>query len=88
MHVTSYGNSLTKKSEYPGSGKLVIGDDTLLSISHIIGDLTFPASKLLKPMNILLFPSITKNLVSISKFTLDNHVIVKVDSDCCISYQG
>ena len=64
-HVNSDGNSLTRKYEYPGSGKLVIGDGSQLSISHI-GDLTFPASKLLKLRNILLVPSITKNLVSIS----------------------
>ena len=31
-HVTYDGNSLTRKSEYPGSGKLVIGDGSQLSI--------------------------------------------------------
>ena len=82
-HATSDGNSLTRKSEYPGSGKLVIGYGSQLSISHI-GDLTFPASKPLKLRNVLLVPSITKNLVSISKLTLDNHVIVDFDSDCCL----
>ena len=75
-------NSLTRKSKYPSSGKLVIGDDSQLSISHI-SDLTFPASKPLKLRNILSVPSITKNFVSISKFTLDNHVIVEFDFDCC-----
>ena len=45
-HVTSDGNSLTRKSEYPCSGKLVIGDGSHLSISHI-SDLTFLASKFL-----------------------------------------
>ena len=82
-HVTSDGNSLTRKSEYLGSGKLVIFDSSQLSISHI-GDLTFPASKPLKLRNIILVPSLTKNLVSISKFTLDNHVIVEFDSNCCL----
>ena len=82
-HVTSNGNSLTRKSKYPHSGKLVIVDASQLSIPHI-SDLTFPASKPLKHRNILLVPSITKNLVSISKFTLDNHVIVEFDSDCCL----
>ena len=82
-HVTFDGNSLTNKYKYPSSGKLAIGDDSQLSISHI-GDLTFPASKPLKLRNILLFHSITKNLVSISKFTLDNHVIVEFDFDCCL----
>ena len=79
--MTSDDNSLTRKSEYPGSGKLVIGDGSQLSISHI-GDLTFPVSKPLKLRNILLVPYITKNLVSISKFTLDNHVIVEFDYGC------
>ena len=34
-HVTTHGDSLTSKTEYSGSGKLMLGDGTELPISHI-----------------------------------------------------
>ena len=48
-----------------------------------IGHLVVTAPKPLKLKNILLVPSITKNLISISKFTLENYVIVEFNADCC-----
>ena len=81
-HITSNENSLTTISDYSGKSKLALGDGSALSISHI-GHGSLPSSKPLKLRNILLVPSITKNLISISKFTLENHVIVECDYDCC-----
>ena len=40
-------------------------------------------SKPLHLRNILLVPSIKKNLISISKFTIDNNVIIEFDAFCC-----
>ena len=73
---------MTTKSKYSGNGKLTIGDGSQLSISHI-GNVHLPSSNPLLLKNILLVPSITKNLISISRFTLENYVIVELDSSCC-----
>ena len=81
-HVTADGQSMATKSEYTGNGKLFLGDGSQLLISHI-GHMSLPTSQSLKLKNILLVPSTTKNLISISKFTLENDVIEEFDSTCC-----
>ena len=73
---------MTTKSAYSGSDKLALGDGSQLFISHI-GHLALPTSKPLRLKDILLVPSITKNLLNKSKFTLENDVIVEFNSDCC-----
>ena len=73
---------MTAKSDYSGNGKVSIGDGSQLSISHI-GHLVVTAPKPLKLKNIFLVPSITKNIISISNFTLENDVIVEFNADCC-----
>ena len=70
-HVTVDGKSLNAKTEYSGTGKLSIGDGSRLSISHI-GNIKLPTSQPLMFRDTLLVPSIAKNLISISKFTLEN----------------
>ena len=75
-HVTANGELLVSKSEYSGTGTLTIGDGSKLPISHI-GTATLPSPKSLALKNILLVSSIAKNLISISKFTRDNNVIVE-----------
>ena len=70
---------MTAKSYYSGNGKLALGDGSQLFISYI-GHFNLPGFKPLHLRNILLVPSITKNLISISKFTLENDVIVEFDS--------
>ena len=72
---------MATKSEYTSNGKLSLSDGSQLLISHI-GHMSLPTSQSLKLKNILLVPSITKNLISISKFTLENDVIVEFDSTC------
>ena len=81
-HVAADDASMTVKSHYSGSGKLALGDGSQLSISHV-GHFNIPGSKPLKLRNILLVPSITKNLVRISKLTLENDVVIEFDSSCC-----
>ena len=80
-HTTSNPTSLSSKSEYKGLGMLTVGNGTSLPISHI-GNSYLSTSKLLHLRNILLVPSIKKNLISISKFTIDNNVIVEFDAFC------
>ena len=73
---------MTTKTEYSDNGMLVLGDSSQLLISHI-GHMNLPTSRSLKLKNILLVPAITKNLINISKFTLENDVIVEFDSTGC-----
>ena len=61
---------MTTKSEYSGNGKLALGNGSHLPITHI-GNFHLPTSRSLSLRNILLVPSLTKNLISISKFTLE-----------------
>ena len=60
---------------------LTVGNGTSLPISHI-GNSSLGTSKPLHLPNILLVPSINNNLASISKFTIDNNVIVEFDAFC------
>ena len=67
------------KTEYTGHGKLAVGDGSTLSIPHI-GTSYLPTCKPLILIRLFLVPSIKKNLISISKFTSDNDVIVEFTS--------
>ena len=73
---------MNTNSEYSGTGKLALGDGSKLPITHI-GHIILPTSRSLHLKNVLMVPSITKNLISISKFTIENDVIVEFDSTCC-----
>ena len=81
-HVTSTIDSMNTNFKYLGIGRLALGDDSQLPITHI-GHITLPTSRSLQLKNVLMVPSITKNLISISKFTIENNVIVEFDSTCC-----
>lgn len=81
-HVTADSSNMASQSDYKGKGKLVVGNGTSFSISHV-GSTLLPASKPFTLYNILLVPSITKNLISISKFTCDNDVVMEFKSQCC-----
>ena len=70
---------MTTKTEYSGNGMLMLGDGSQRLISHI-GHMNLPTSRSLKLKNILLVPAITKNLISVSKFSPENDVIVEFDS--------
>ncbi|PON73930.1 hypothetical protein PanWU01x14_054800, partial [Parasponia andersonii] len=85
-HVTADLNNLYVKSDYKGKEKLLVGNSSKLSTSHV-GSNTFntldqSSSLLLK--NILHVPCISKNLLSISQFTKDNNVLIEFYSDCCL----
>lgn len=84
-HVISKVDQLALKEDYVGSQQLQVGSGECLEISHT-GSVSLPTSfynKFLHLKNILCVPKITKNLLSISKFTRDNDVVVEFLSDCC-----
>ena len=83
-HITADSSNLASKNDYRGKEKLVIGNGSKLHISHI-GNSKFISNhsdKFLRLNNILHVPHITKNLVSISKFTTDNSVSVEFTHSC------
>ncbi|KAH9803881.1 retrovirus-related pol polyprotein from transposon RE1 [Citrus sinensis] len=83
-HLTNSMGNLNIRDEFRGNEKLIIGNGEGLSITHI-GDSYFsfknsksqPADLHIALKNILLVPSITKNLISISKLTTDNNISVE-----------
>ncbi|KAH9803128.1 G-type lectin S-receptor-like serine/threonine-protein kinase [Citrus sinensis] len=90
-HLTNNMENLHFKEDYKGTDQLIIGNGQGLSISHIgHAFLSFRASKhpythastiTLKDM--LLVPTITKNLLSISKLTSDNSLSVEFCGNVC-----
>ena len=67
------------KTEDKGYEELAIGNGDTLPISHF-GTCHLPSYQPLALKHLLLVPSITKNLISISKLTSDNDVIVEFNS--------
>ena len=60
---------------------MTVGNGSSLSISHIESSIFHKSSCPLYLNNILHVPRITKNLISVSKFTRDNNVVVEFFSD-------
>lgn len=76
-HVTTDLNNLSFHAPYDGTEELVIGDGSGLQITHI-GCLllhTTHTSIILK--NVLCVPSLSKNIISISRLCLDNNLLMK-----------
>lgn len=76
-HVTNDLQNLSLNAPYDGTEKLIIVDDTGLYLSHVgIITLTqFPCP--LKSNNVLCVPSMSRNLISISQFCLNNNTSIK-----------
>ena len=77
-HIIADSSNLASKNDYNGKKKLVVGNGSKLHISHIGNSkfLSNHSDKSLRLYNILHVHHITKNLVSISKFTTDNSVSI------------
>ena len=70
-------------SSYHVADQLHIGNGQSLSISHIGHSNVISSSNLLHLNNLLYVPSITKNLVSVSKFARDNSVFFEFHPYSC-----
>ena len=90
-HLTNYMNNMHGAEPFAGNSKLVVGNGVGngvgLCITHISSVVlrmqnTFNHFEL-KLNNILLVPKITKNLISISKLTSDNDVVVEFTDNFC-----
>ena len=72
-HIIADLNNLHVKDDYKGKGKIVVGNGHSLLISHIGSSQISSCAKPLLLNNILYAPAITKNLLSVSHITRDNH---------------
>ena len=83
--MTTDSNTLDVSDHYSSTGNVVLGNGQTLDRSNV-GHTSFPSRKSSKSLyltNVLHVPQITKNLISVAKFTQDNDVILEFDSHCC-----
>lgn len=72
-HMTSNVALLDSSIPYTGSDCVIVGNGARLSITHV-GSCTINNSIVLR--NVLVVPNITKNLLSVSKLSVDSEVEV------------
>ena len=76
-HVISDLNNLSLHAPYQGSNDIMIGDDTGLPITHTSSTSLHTSNTHFSLRNVLCVPSITKNLISISKFYISNNASIE-----------
>ena len=87
-HLTNDINNMHVSEAFAGASKLFVGNDVGLNITYI-GSAALKsynsnnASLTIKLDDILLMPQITKNLISISKLTKDNDVVIEFTDNFC-----
>lgn len=84
-HVTADQDNLMIKTDYQGPDQVHIGNGLGLPIKYV-GFSQFPSpltSQYLTLRNLLHFPKITKNLLSVSKFARDNNVYFEFHPNVC-----
>ncbi|KAK9182734.1 hypothetical protein WN944_025880 [Citrus x changshan-huyou] len=82
-HLTNDLNNLSISEPYEGNEKLIIGNGYGLTISHIGSTHLAVGNHKLLLKNLLFVPHITKNLLSISKLTSDNSLIIEFCGNTC-----
>ncbi|KAL5583154.1 hypothetical protein UlMin_015596 [Ulmus minor] len=84
-HITNDFENMAYGLDYNGTQKVHMGNGTGLSIEHIVNSYIScsKSSKSLTLKNILHIPKITKNLLSISRFTKDNNLLFEFNSSSC-----
>lgn len=82
-HVTNNQDNLSFKFDYHGHDKVTIGNGQGLCIQNIGYSSLLSFLKTLHLWNILHCPKITKNILSIFKFTVDNNVCVGFHQNHC-----
>ena len=84
-HVTSEPGNLVTKQEYFGPDQVQVGNGKGLLIKHV-GSASFCSpysSRIMNLKNLLHVPEITKNLLSVSKFCVDNNVFFEFHAFSC-----
>ncbi|KAL4378290.1 hypothetical protein GQ457_02G009000 [Hibiscus cannabinus] len=82
-HVTPDSTTMLRSSSYNGPGKLTVGNGVQLEVKGTGQSAMFTSSRVLMLNNLLHVPSITKNLLSVSKCARDNDVFFEFHADTC-----
>ncbi|KAL4354348.1 hypothetical protein GQ457_06G012990 [Hibiscus cannabinus] len=82
-HLTKDASNLQPTTTFQGSGNVQVRNGHLLPINSSGQSVFFTKSKQFQLKNLLFVPGITKNLLSVSKFTQDNQVSVEFFPRCC-----
>ena len=83
-HVTNELGRMQAATEYLGNQKLTVGSGQGLPIQHIGHSFLCTSNKTILLKNILHVPSITKNLLSVSKIACDNDVFFEFHATQCL----
>ena len=76
-HITSDLNNLSIHTPYDGADDIMIGDGTNLPITHTGFTSLLHSNQKFSLTDVLCVPTITKNLISISKFCISNNASVE-----------
>ena len=76
-HITNDMANLNISTPYNGFDTLAVGNGAGLPITHVRATNLHTESGILPLQNVLLVPSISKNLLSVSRFCCDNRASMK-----------
>jgi histone deacetylase 1/2 len=76
-HLTGQLNKLSTHDHYQGEDRVGTADGTCMRISHIGSSILRTPHNSFQLYDVLHVPSVSKNLLSVHKFTLDNHVFIE-----------
>lgn len=76
-HVTNDLNALSLHTPYDGTDELVIGDGSCLPITHVGTLIIYFENIPFKLTNVLCVPSLSRNIISISRLCLDNQILIQ-----------
>ncbi|KAL4361276.1 hypothetical protein GQ457_04G026950 [Hibiscus cannabinus] len=82
-HITPDANKVHHATDYSGSGKLIVGNGNGLPICKSGQSVLLSASRTLLIKQLLHVPSVTKNLLSVSKLAKDNKVFFEFHATSC-----
>ncbi|KAJ9556373.1 hypothetical protein OSB04_010987 [Centaurea solstitialis] len=77
FHATNDLNNLSIHAPYDGTEELVIGDGSCLQISHIGSLILYTSNTPLILKNVLYVPSLSRNIISISRLCIDNNFLIE-----------
>ncbi|KAL4325113.1 hypothetical protein GQ457_11G022720 [Hibiscus cannabinus] len=83
-HVSPDPGSSQASAAYYGPGKLTVGNGVSLPILRVGDSVLNSSSRTLRLHNVLHVPSITKNLISVSKLARDNNVFLEFHARSCL----
>ncbi|KAL4289829.1 hypothetical protein GQ457_14G000900 [Hibiscus cannabinus] len=82
-HLTKDVSNLQVGNTYPSTGMVQVGNGNTIPIRFVGQSVLLNGSRNLHLRNLLYVPNITKNLLSVSKFTQDNQVLLEFYPKCC-----